>query len=282
MRQAIALRVSGSSILSPRPYSLVSLLLALALLLAGPVAAQQKPVKVRNVEGRWQVNDNTTLKEAEERAFLEAKKEALRRAGVMENVWSVFGQITQENGTEFEEAYSQMNVLAIGGMLNVTRKRVDEVWDTESRSLYKVVTIDATVQKGQEADPEYALEVRGLAPLYRQGEVLNCKLKVHGSDSYLKFFWFDDTGGSLLYPNSYEGDQLFEAGREYGIPLSNAVEYRMEKTGKAESEKINMMLVATKENIPYTGEVTYGEVLKWVYSIAADKRCAFYEMVIIK
>ena len=56
----------------------------------------------------------------------------------------------------------------------------------------------------------------------------------------------------------------------------------MEKTGKAESEKINMMLVATKENIPYTGEVTYGEVLKWVYSIAADKRCAFYEMVIIK
>lgn len=91
------------------------LFLLLTLTLAAPLYAQ-KTVKVRNVQGRWQVSDNVTLKEAEERALMEAKKEALRRAGVMENVWSVFGQITQENGTEFEEAYSQMNVLAIGGM----------------------------------------------------------------------------------------------------------------------------------------------------------------------
>lgn len=68
---------------------------------------------------------------------MEAKKEALRKAGVMENVWSVFGQISQESGTEFHEAYSQMNVLAIGGMVNVTNKKVEEVWDTNTRSLYK-------------------------------------------------------------------------------------------------------------------------------------------------
>lgn len=46
----------------------------------------------------------------------------------MENVWSVFGQITQEDGQELHEAYSQMNVLAIGGMVNVTNKKVEEVW----------------------------------------------------------------------------------------------------------------------------------------------------------
>ena len=38
-----------------------------------------------------------------------------------------------------------MNVLAIGGMVNVTNKKVEEVWDTNTRSLYKVVTIDAVV-----------------------------------------------------------------------------------------------------------------------------------------
>ena len=54
------------------------------------------------------------------------------------------------------------------------------------------------------------------------------------------------------------------------------------RSGVLVSVYMNGVLVATKENIPYTGEVTYGEVLKWVYSIAADKRCAFYEMVIIK
>lgn len=58
------------------------LFLLMMVILAGPLYAQ-KTVKVRNVQGRWQVSDNVTLKEAEERALNEAKKEALRRAGVM-------------------------------------------------------------------------------------------------------------------------------------------------------------------------------------------------------
>lgn len=49
-----------------------------------------------------------------------------------------------------------------------------------------------------------------------------------------------------------------------------------------ESEKINMMMVATKEDIPFTKEVTYQNVLEWVYSIPAVQRCAFYDMVLIK
>ena len=248
--------------------------------IAAPLHAQNS-VKVKGAQGRWQVSEEITLKEAEERAFMEAKKEALRKAGVMENVWSVFGQISQESGTEFHEAYSQMNVLAIGGMVNVTNKKVEEVWDTNTRSLYKVVTIDAVVQKEEKVDKSYALEVKGVANLYKEGDVFTCTLKVHGTGSYLKFFWFDSTGGALLYPNTYEPNTLLQAEKEYSIPFSNAVDYRMEKQGK-ESEKINMMMVATKENIPFTDEVTYQNVLKWVYSIPNDKRCAFYDMILIK
>ena len=43
-----------------------------------------------------------------------------------------------------------------------------------------------------------------------------------------------------------------------------------------------MMMVATKEDIPFTKEVTYQNVLEWVYSIPAVQRCAFYDMVLIK
>ena len=112
--------------------------------------------------------------------------------------------------------------------------------------------------------------------------MFTCSLKVHGADSYLKFFWFDSTGGSLLYPNAYEADRLLTAGHEYNIPFSNSVDYLMEKQPGKENEKINMMMVATKENIPFTDTVTYQNVLKWVYSIPANQRCAFYEMVLIK
>jgi len=173
-------------------------------------------------------------------------------------------------------------VLAIGGMVNITNKKVEEVWDTDTRSLYKVVTIDAEVQKEDKPDSSYALEVKGVETLYREGDVFHCKLTIHGTDSYLKFFWFDSNGGALLYPNSYEPNTLLKAGKEYSIPFSNAVDYRMEKQHNKESEKINMMMVATKEDIPFTKEVTYQNVLEWVYSIPAVQRCAFYDMVLIK
>lgn len=245
------------------------------------IASLHAQEKVKGVQGRWAVSGDVTLKEAEERALMEAKKEALRKAGVMENVWSVFGQVTQESGTEFHEAYSQMNVLAIGGMVNITDKKVEEIWDAESRSLFKVVTINATVQKEEKVDKAYALEVKGIAALYQSGDVLRATLKVHGTDSYLKIFWFDNAGGSLLYPNDYEGNALLKAGKEYPVPLTDKVSYLMEKQGR-DSEKINVMMVATKENIPFTDKVTYENVLKWVYAISNDQRCAFYDMILIK
>ena len=258
--------------------------IALVAIMACPVPLNaQKIVKVKNVQGRWQVSDNITLKEAEERALNEAKKEALRRAGVMENVWSVFGQITQESGTEFEEAYSQMNILAIGGMVNITKQKVEEVWDTDTRSLYKVVTIDAEVKKDDEADKAYALEVSGFSPVYKVGDSFTCKLRVFGTNSYLKFFWFDSNGGSLLYPNDYEGNQQLEVGKEYQLPFHYGVQYLMDKqSADSGSEKINMMWVATKDDIPFTGEVTYENVLKWIYAIPNSRRCAHYDMVMIK
>lgn len=255
--------------------------LTLLLLTTAPTFAQ-KTVKIKNVTARWQVSDNVTLKEAEERARMEAKKEALRRAGVMENVWSTFGQLSTETGTELKEVYSQMNILAIGGMLNVTREVVDELWDVEAKSLFKVVTIDAEVKKEVQPDNRYALEIKGIATLYKEGDSFSCRLKVHGTDSYLKFFWFDSSGGSLIYPNEYEENMLLEAGKEYGLPFSNAIDYRMEKQQAGRDESINLMLVATKENIPFTGEVTYENVLKWVYAIPANSRCAQLEVIMIK
>ena len=55
-------------------------ILAVLLLTAASALYAQKPVKVKGVQGRWQVSDDITLKQAEERAFMEAKKAALQKA----------------------------------------------------------------------------------------------------------------------------------------------------------------------------------------------------------
>lgn len=149
-------------------------------------AARPESRKGEGCAGRWQVSEEITLKEAEERAFMEAKKEALRKAGVMENVVRIRTDFPGERHGVSRGIFADERTCD-WGMVNVTNKKVEEVWDTNTRSLYKVVTIDAVVQKEEKVDKSYALEVKGVANLYKEGDVFTCTLKVHGTDSYLKF-----------------------------------------------------------------------------------------------
>ena len=104
-------------------------------------------VRVRKAEGRWEVSGDISAVQAEERALMEAKKEALRKAGVMESVWSVMGQVTSSDGISFSEAYSSVSTFSINGLVNVIDKKVEDVWDPNLKRLFKVVTIEANVTK---------------------------------------------------------------------------------------------------------------------------------------
>lgn len=175
-----------------------------------------------------------------------------------------------------------MNVLVIGGMVNVINKKVEEVWDMDICSLYKVVIIDVEVWKEDKLDSLYVFEVKGVEIFYCEGDVFYCKLIIYGMDLYLKFFWFDSNGGVLFYFNSYELNILLKVGKEYVIFFSNVVDYCMEKQYGKESEKINMMMVVIKEDILFIKEVIYQNVLEWVYFILVVQCCVFYDMVLIK
>lgn len=57
---------------------LIGWIFLLTVLVVAPLHAQNT-VKVKGVQGRWQVSDNVTLKEAEERARMEAKRKHCAR-----------------------------------------------------------------------------------------------------------------------------------------------------------------------------------------------------------
>ena len=108
-------------------FSAGKILLCIVLLSAGSLLYAGDIVTVRNATGRWEVSGDITMAEAEERAMNEARKDALRKAGVMEKVWSVFGQVMTRSGSRFEEAFSSVSVLALNGMVNVTDKTVEDI-----------------------------------------------------------------------------------------------------------------------------------------------------------
>lgn len=257
--------------------------MAAALLVGISAFAQTETVKVRNAEGRWEVSDDITMAQAEERALMEAKKEALRKAGIMENVWSVMGQISSSNGEKFSEAYSSVSTLAINGLVNVTDKKVEDFWDTNLRRVFKIVTIDAEVTKSEiQEDLAYKLVVDGIEPVYKEGDIFKCSFKFYGNDSYIKVFWFTNEEAAMIYPNDYEVNQLFEAEKTYSIPVTDSIDLVMEKNKNVDTEFVNIIVLATKQNYPYLESMDFQSILSWIYKIPADQRVIHHDSTIIK
>lgn len=263
-------------------FLLSSFLLLLAAGLVICAGAQEKTKKVRGVTGRCEITRHITLEQAENKALQDAKANALRKAGVSEKLWTVTGLISQDDGSEFSQVLSRMTTMQVEGYINILN--VKYTVETEGDRSYSVATIDAEVKSGGTVDPTFVLDVNGVDGIYPNGSYLKFTAKVYGHDAYLHLFWFDETGGSVIYPGQYEKKQVFEKEKEYSFPVNPYMQYLMEKLDNSKKfETINLILVATKRDIPFVEEeITFDSLLKWIYAIPADERAAWREAVVIQ
>ena len=239
--------------------------------------------KVRNVTGRCEITRDLSLSQAEQKALEDAKLNAMRKAGVSERLWSVTGLINEDDGSEFSQVLSRMTTLEINGLITVR----DVVYSEEviDGRRYAVATIDADVKLvDTKVDLTFQMEVNGIKGVYESGENMTFTVKLYGHDAWLRVFWFDESGGMLLYPSSYDSDAPLKKDKEYAFPLNPSIDYVMEKLDKSHKmETINIIAVATKRNIPFIEDaVTFDSVLKWLYTIPADERTAYREAIIIQ
>ena len=260
------------------------LLLTVLLMLTAPLYtgyAQNK--RVRNITGRCEITRDLSLSQAEQKALEDAKLNAMRKAGVSERLWSVTGLINEDDGSEFSQVLSRMTTLEINGLITVR----DVVYSEEviDGRRYAVATIDADVKLvDTKVDLTFQMEVNGIKGVYESGENMTFTVKLYGHDAWLRVFWFDESGGMLLYPSSYDSDAPLKKDKEYAFPLNPSIDYVMEKLDKSHKmETINIIAVATKRNIPFIEDaVTFDSVLKWLYTIPADERTAYREAIIIQ
>ena len=260
------------------------LLLTIALLITAPVycgLAQNK--RVKDVTGRCEVTRDLSLAQAEQKALEDAKLNAMRKAGVSERLWSVTGLINEDDGSEFSQVLSRMTTLEINGLITVRYVVYSE--EVIDGRRYAVATIDADVKLvDTKVDLTFQMEVNGIKGVYESGENMTFTVKLYGHDAWLRVFWFDESGGMLLYPSSYDSDAPLKKDKEYAFPLNPSIDYVMEKLDKSHKmETINIIAVATKRNIPFIEDaVTFDSVLKWLYTIPADERTAYREAIIIQ
>ena len=243
--------------------------------------AQNK--RVRNITGRCEITRDISLSQAEQKALEDAKINAMRKAGVSERLWSVTGLINEDDGSEFNQVLSRMTTLEMNGLITVRDAVYSE--ETIDGRRYAVATIDADIKIiDTDVDLTFQIEINGIKGIYENGDVMTFTANIYGHDAYLKIFWFDDNGGSVIYPNQYEAKKIFRKETDYQFPTNENMEYIMEKLDKSKKfETINLIAVATKRDIPFIDNtITFETVLKWIYAIPADERAAWREAIVIQ
>ncbi len=265
----------------------------LLLMTSGPMMFGQKDV-VRNVkaEGSWDVVGDVSPAMAKEKALFEAKKNALRKAGLPTDVRSMsFSSIAKGEQKYDEEDFTQINSVFIGG--SVTLKKEPEFKSNYDGNYYTItasIVADVVSEKGR--DPEFVLDVNGFDFYYKNDDKLTFSVKPY-KDCYLRVFWFTNTTtgeGDLLYPiDAFNNDIVLKEKTAYDFPLSSEYEiakkrisYRLHIEGDRETNFI--FIVATKKKIPYIGEVNYQNFFKWYHEIDADEKTeiAGYQIIITK
>lgn len=101
-------------------------------------------------------------------------------------------------------------------------------------------------------------------------------------DCYLKIFVFDPSCGFRVYPNRYEDDRCFRSGDVFHFPSECDVEYVLTKNGRDNWENNVMLIVATREKIPYTGKADYESVLEWLFEIPLRDRVEVWHNFVIE
>lgn len=255
--------------------------LSLFLLMVFSVRAE-KVAWVKNVRATatWDITGNTTFNEAKENALFEAKKSALRQAGVGTGVRSVtFSSMSQVDENFSDELFNQINSFYISGRVKL--KGEPEYEQMVENGIMRIkVTILADVLKESSTNPEFRISVKGFEKSYKVGTPIRFSVKA-SKDCYLRVFWFDNTAtgeGFILYPLSgYDRDELLQQGREYTFPLSKDFDYTTTLADGKDIENTFIFVVATRQQIPYLEEdVSFEKFFRWYYEIDSQEKTDYH------
>lgn len=231
-----------------------------------------KKIKIEKVTGTGTGDEKTSLNEVRTRAINEAKIEALKQAGIAENISSYQNLYKTEDKKDYSEIFQSDVLVNIRGSVSDVKVINEEKGITPEGFLKVTVTINCTVLKFT-TEPDLTLDARveGLSLAYKLNEKMTFTVKPN-VDCYLRIFQVSHelNQSSILYPNELHPNQLMEKNKEYNFPNDK---YDLAMETSLEVEKVNLIIILLKEDIPYNdSDVSYEKIYKWINTIPLDKR----------
>ena len=248
------------------------ILFSLLLIQAG--FAQKKPKKIHMPEvwGEAVQSSNETFIQCKKRAINEAKVEAMKKAGVSENITSYCTFFQSEVKNKYEDIFKTDILNDINGYVIVNEElEVKKHFDKFDNLIVKV-KIDATVLKYEVTrDLTFDGWVTGLDQAgYLSTDAVEFSIKPN-QDMYIRIFDLVDQKIYPMYPNALELNQVFTKSKLVSFPTTDELSYVFEFEGERESH--NFIILLLKEDIPYTStSVNSKDLLDWIFSIPPNER----------
>ena len=239
------------------------------------------------------ISQDKTPKEALKEALIDAKKNALLKAGIPENL--VVSNLLYEYGNERNvESYfhgisnieSNANILI--DSIYTERKQFDQYGN-----MVISVEIDAVVFKySKSKDSSFFFKISELKDLYYENESIHFSFEP-SQDGYLTIFAFNENESYVLYP--FEHDQydylsdvkaqLFTEDRIVSFPINEAYKpgYSIEMNAPSADERSLLIFVFTKKYRPWIDDqISLESVMRWMYKIPLNQREVAFRNVVLK
>lgn len=159
----------------------------------------------------------------------------------------------------FQAKYSEFDIVKEEKKLN------------QSGNLLYEVLINATIILHKSTkDPGFNFDVKGVREQYSSPDKLAFEINPW-KEGYLNVFILNEKESNQIFPNALERQVKLEAQKNYLFPKSKALDYEVSTDGTVE---INyLLLLYTKQEIPFVSEQTAQNILRFIGGIDPSQKC---------
>jgi len=239
----------------------------------------QKKHKVKSVKGEWVVSDDITIPQAREKAISEAKLEALRQAGVPEFISESNLSYKSEGAGGMKDLFESMASVDIFGEISDFEIIDHQIDKNNVGNLVYTVLLDVTVVVHKEGrDQGFGCDVKGVKSTYSSPDKLSFEIKPW-KDCYLTIFIISDNESTQLYPNKFEPSKMLSKEKSILFPTKG---FQYEVSTEKGTEINNLVLLLTKQDIPFQEKETPENILRFISSISPSQKMLKTFSLVIK
>lgn len=209
--------------------------------------------------------------QVKQKAINNAKINALKKAGIEENINSYTDYFRKESDNTFEELFTSDILSNIEGTVKDIEVVDTRPSFTAENQIKYVVTINCTVVKyNVTKDLSFDAWIEGIQPFYQSGSGLTFSIKPT-IPCYARVFAFTDEPYPI-YPNEWEKSKLLPALEITNFPDLDKINSYEVSAEKKDKETHRLIIVLLKNDLYYTGKVGYKEIIDWIMTIPPDER----------